>query len=207
MRPYRHSRFSAPNAWETWAGQSRSQTALSYLKVEGLRVKYSESQCGRTKNKMHAYHARPAARSGACMHACMAPASCHVWCSYNALGPAPTIYSHWHAIRTCAEAKLKPGTFADMGITTGCMPGIMQCKCAGRVTAAALWPPQACVWHGRRCPALYQHDRVCLIHVFACLLLSVGPGEDDRQAATIMANHPAPADCPLYYFEVEITNK
>ena len=40
MRFYNQSRFSVPSAWETWATHARSQTALSYLKVEGLHVKY-----------------------------------------------------------------------------------------------------------------------------------------------------------------------
>uniref|UniRef100_A0A7S3QTW5 B30.2/SPRY domain-containing protein n=1 Tax=Dunaliella tertiolecta TaxID=3047 RepID=A0A7S3QTW5_DUNTE len=34
----------------------------------------------------------------------------------------------------------------------------------------------------------------------------VGPGDDDSQAATIRTNAPAPPDCPLYYFEVEIVS-
>lgn len=35
----------------------------------------------------------------------------------------------------------------------------------------------------------------------------IGPGSDDRDAAAVRANHPIPADCPLYYFEVEITSR
>lgn len=35
----------------------------------------------------------------------------------------------------------------------------------------------------------------------------IGPGSDDRDAAAVRANHPVPSDCPLYYFEVEITSR
>lgn len=35
----------------------------------------------------------------------------------------------------------------------------------------------------------------------------VGPGSDDRDAAAVRANHPVPPDCPIYYFEVEITSR
>ena len=47
-----------------------------------------------------------------------------------------------------------------------------------------------------------------VIHV-SChqCMLAVGPGEEDGQAATIITNHPAPLDWPLYYFEVEIVDK
>jgi hypothetical protein len=33
----------------------------------------------------------------------------------------------------------------------------------------------------------------------------IGPGEEDSQAASIRANYPAPADLPIYYFEVEVS--
>lgn len=32
----------------------------------------------------------------------------------------------------------------------------------------------------------------------------VGPGTDDRDAAAVRTDHPIPANCPLYYFEIEI---
>ena len=35
----------------------------------------------------------------------------------------------------------------------------------------------------------------------------IGPGGEDRDAAAVRANHPVPSDCPLYYFEVEITSR
>lgn len=35
----------------------------------------------------------------------------------------------------------------------------------------------------------------------------IGEGEDDTKAATLRSNHPAPADCPLYYFEVEVVSR
>ena len=35
----------------------------------------------------------------------------------------------------------------------------------------------------------------------------IGPGETDLQAATILTNHPAPIDWPLYFFEVLIVSK
>ena len=35
----------------------------------------------------------------------------------------------------------------------------------------------------------------------------VGPGSDDRDAAAVRANHPVPSDCPIFYFEVEITSR
>ncbi|PRW56754.1 Ran-binding 10 [Chlorella sorokiniana] len=35
----------------------------------------------------------------------------------------------------------------------------------------------------------------------------IGPGSDDRDAAAVRTNHPVPADCPLFYFEVEITSR
>ncbi len=35
-----NSRHSSPSAWETFSSNARSQTALGYLKVEGLRIKY-----------------------------------------------------------------------------------------------------------------------------------------------------------------------
>lgn len=38
-------------------------------------------------------------------------------------------------------------------------------------------------------------------------LPTVGPGEDDRQAATIIANHPVPLDCPLFYFEITVVSR
>ncbi|GAX74886.1 hypothetical protein CEUSTIGMA_g2332.t1 [Chlamydomonas eustigma] len=75
MKFYDSSRYSVPSAWDTYASTSRNQTALGYLKVEGLRVKY------------------------------------------------------------------------------------------------------------------------------------VGPGEDDRQAATVIANHPVPMDCPLFYFEITVISR
>lgn len=34
-----------------------------------------------------------------------------------------------------------------------------------------------------------------------------GPGSDDRDAAAIRTDHPVPASCPLYYFEIEIVNR
>lgn len=110
MRAYSHSRYPLPGAWETLATASRSQMALSYLKVEGLRVKYGEMVQGLSS----------------------------LWCC-----------------------------------TT--MPW---CACTKTHFSAA--------WH----------------HV-----VKVGPGENDGQAATVIANHPVPSDCPLFYFEVEILNR
>ena len=119
MRLY-NSQHSVPSAWETWATHSRSQTALSYLKVEGLRVKY-----------------------GAAGSSCCRIAPC---------GPTQA----------------------------SCM-WLRHCQCT---------PP--------RSPCLDQ-ARPCL--------LAVGPGEEDHQAATIIANHPVPLDCPLFYFEITVLSK
>jgi hypothetical protein len=96
MRPMR------PSSWETWATLPRRQSALNYLKVDGLRVKYSE----------------------------------------------------WDQEFACI--------------------GAFSCMHANR------WP---------------MHMR------------AAGPGEEDTQAATIIANCAAPSDCPLFYFEVEIINR
>lgn len=35
----------------------------------------------------------------------------------------------------------------------------------------------------------------------------VGPGNDDRDAASVRANYPVPSDCPVYYYEIDIVNK
>ena len=49
---------------------------------------------------------------------------------------------------------------------------------------------------------------MCLIHRgMRTKPYAVGPGEDDRQAATIIANHPVPLDCPLFYFEITVVNR
>jgi Ran-binding protein 9/10 len=39
-----------------------------------------------------------------------------------------------------------------------------------------------------------------------CRAKYVGQGTDDRDAASVRADHPVPADCPIFYFEVEIVN-
>ena len=44
-----------------------------------------------------------------------------------------------------------------------------------------------------------------------CLLLSVnvtpGPGDEDKDAASVRADHPVPFDVSLYYYEVQVVNK
>lgn len=35
----------------------------------------------------------------------------------------------------------------------------------------------------------------------------MGPGDVDTQAATVRADYPLPADCPLYYFEIKVLDK
>lgn len=44
-----------------------------------------------------------------------------------------------------------------------------------------------------------------------CLLLSVnftsGPGDNDKDAASVRADHPVPFDVSLYYYEVQVVNK
>jgi len=44
-----------------------------------------------------------------------------------------------------------------------------------------------------------------------CLLLSVnftpGPGDEDKDAASVRAEHPVPFDVSLYYYEVQVVNK
>ncbi|EFN58155.1 hypothetical protein CHLNCDRAFT_34313, partial [Chlorella variabilis] len=45
------------------------------------------------------------------------------------------------------------------------------------------------------------------LSVDGCRVKYVGPGSDDRDAAAVRANHPVPPDCPLFYFEVEVTSR
>ncbi len=44
-----------------------------------------------------------------------------------------------------------------------------------------------------------------------CLLLSMnftpGPGDADKDAASVRADHPVPFDVSLYYYEVQVINK
>ncbi|GAB4824065.1 hypothetical protein N2152v2_011111 [Parachlorella kessleri] len=35
----------------------------------------------------------------------------------------------------------------------------------------------------------------------------VGPGNDDRDAASVRSNYPVPSDLPIFYYEVEVVNK
>ena len=34
-----------------------------------------------------------------------------------------------------------------------------------------------------------------------------GPGDDDKDAASVRADHPVPFDVSLYYYEVQVVNK
>jgi hypothetical protein len=45
------------------------------------------------------------------------------------------------------------------------------------------------------------------LSVDGCRVKYIGPGSEDRDAAAVRANHPVPADCPLYYFEVEVVSR
>ena len=44
-----------------------------------------------------------------------------------------------------------------------------------------------------------------------CLFLSAsftpGPGDEDKDAASVRAEHPVPFDVSLYYYEVQVVNK
>ncbi len=44
-----------------------------------------------------------------------------------------------------------------------------------------------------------------------CILVSVnftsGPGDNDKDAASVRADHPVPFDVSLYYYEVQVVNK
>lgn len=76
------------------------------------------------------------------------------------------------------------------------------------------------------CPAWARHERLPLALAWgatfltqlarvaakqepqlSCFSAPAGPGSDDRDAAAVRANHPVPSDCPVYYFEVEITSR
>ena len=67
---------------------------------------------------------------------------------------------------------------------------------------AARQQPQPSAWD----PAVRSPAQRYL-SVDGCRVRYVGPGSDDRDAAAVRANHPVPTDCPIYYFEVEITSR
>ncbi|KAL4429173.1 hypothetical protein ABPG77_010152 [Micractinium sp. CCAP 211/92] len=67
---------------------------------------------------------------------------------------------------------------------------------------AARQQPMPSAWDGSiRSPAQRY------LSVDGCRVKYIGPGSDDRDAAAVRANHPVPSDCPVYYFEVEITSR
>ena len=47
------------------------------------------------------------------------------------------------------------------------------------------------------------------MHVLNCIhmTLSIGPGDEDKDAASVRADHPVPFDVSLYYYEVQVINK
>ncbi|KAL4443421.1 hypothetical protein ABPG75_011158 [Micractinium tetrahymenae] len=67
---------------------------------------------------------------------------------------------------------------------------------------AARQQPMPSAWDGSiRSPAQRY------LSVEGCRVKYIGPGSDDRDTAAVRANHPVPSDCPIYYFEVEITSR
>ena len=41
----------------------------------------------------------------------------------------------------------------------------------------------------------------------SCNQLMAGPGDEDKDAASVRADHPVPFDVSLYYYEVQVVNK
>ncbi|GLC42436.1 hypothetical protein PLESTF_000812400 [Pleodorina starrii] len=68
-----------------------------------------------------------------------------------------------------------------------------------RCSLPSLWEP--------RVSGIRNQHAMQYLKVDGTRVRYVGPGDDDSQAATIRANYPLPADCPLYYFEVKVLNK
>lgn len=52
-----------------------------------------------------------------------------------------------------------------------------------------------------------NHSSMRYLDIVGLRVKYKGPGSDDRDAASIRSNVAIPVDCPVYYFEVEITNK
>ena len=52
-----------------------------------------------------------------------------------------------------------------------------------------------------------HHPSMRYLDVIGLRVKYKGPGSDDRDAASIRSNKPIPANCPVYYFEIEIINK
>lgn len=42
---------------------------------------------------------------------------------------------------------------------------------------------------------------------FIDLALMAGPADEDKDAASVRADHPVPFDVSLYYYEVQVVNK
>ena len=39
------------------------------------------------------------------------------------------------------------------------------------------------------------------------MYFTTGPGDEDKDAASVRADHPIPFDVSLYYYEVQVVNK